>query len=357
MGGRIFAPLLAAAVAAAPPAAAASDEERTDAQCLECHAEPWTARPDGRSVFVDPGLFAATTHAAVGCTTCHASVPAGHPGDGAKVARAECGTCHQETGKEYASGAHGAHAACTDCHDPHDVKGPEVLTAAQMNAACERCHERQGLGASHARWLPQTALHLAAVPCVGCHTGSPDFVVSMSVERRAAAGLAERLRRRELEGLLRDARGASTLVDADDDGYVSLEELRRFNLDFRGRGIQLQATLVPEHVTHTYGILRNRHDCTFCHAAGPSARQKGFVAIPEPGDRKVRRLPVEAGALLDLLYGTPDFYMIGATETRNPLMTGIAAALVGFGALFAAGHAFVRALTVRNRRGRRPGES
>jgi predicted CXXCH cytochrome family protein len=356
MGGRYFAPLLAVALAAGSPAAARGGG-RSDAECLECHAEPWSSRADGRSVFVDPERFAATTHAAVGCTTCHAAVPAEHPGDGARVTRAECGTCHEETGREYASGKHGAHAACTDCHDPHDVKGPGVLTAAQMNAPCERCHQGGELGERHARWLPQTALHLASVPCVGCHTGSRDYVVSMSVERRSAAGSAERLRRRELESLLRDARGATTLVDANDDGRISLGELRRFNLDFRRRGIQLHATLVPEHVTHSYGILRNRHDCTFCHAAGSSARQKGFVAFPEPGDRQVRRLPGEPGALRDIRDGTPDFYMIGATETRNPLMTGIAAAIVAFGALFAGGHAFVRALTVRNRRGRRPGEA
>ena len=41
--------------------------------------------------------------------------------------------------------------------------------------------------------------------------------------------------------------------------------------------------------------------------------QVSYVAFPEP-DGSYARLQVEKGAILDILNGTPDFYMMGATR-------------------------------------------
>jgi predicted CXXCH cytochrome family protein len=330
------------AMAAAPAA--------TGDSCIGCHGEKALVGKNDRKVYIDPAVFAATTHGQLGCTSCHARVTTAHPGDGKAVTKAECKGCHDEASRDYQSSKHANFAACTDCHNPHDVKGPEVVTAVQMNGVCGKCHAIDGLMEKHRKWLPQTGFHLAAVPCVACHTGSTDYVVTMYLERRLEDGRIEPFPRTVLEHMLVDPnRKISTLVDANEDGVISLEELRSFNLNSRSDGVRLQAAMMPGHVTHTYQILRNRYDCTFCHASGPRARQKSFMAFPEAGDQRFQRVPVEDGAVLDLLYGTPDFYMIGASESRSFWINliGLGFVLVGVG--FAGMHTLFRLRSRKNR--------
>ena len=129
-----------------------------------------------------------------------------------------------------------------------------------------------------------------------------------------------------------------------------VDELRRFNRAGARRGLRLQAMMIPEEVTHTYQILRNRYDCTFCHAKGVDRKQKAFITFPEKGDHKYLRLPVQEGAILDILWGTPDFYMIGASSTRSSWMNLFGLGMVAMGTVFVSGHSFVRILTRRRRR-------
>jgi hypothetical protein len=93
--------------------------------------------------------------------------------------------------------------------------------------------------------------------------------------------------------------------------------------------------------------MNNRWDCTFCHASGPKAQQASYLAFPEP-DGTYSRLPVEKGAILDILYGTPDFYMTGFTRNKTLSIIGILIAAGGL--MVPIVHGSLRFLTRHNRK-------
>jgi hypothetical protein len=128
---------------------------------------------------------------------------------------------------------------------------------------------------------------------------------------------------------------------------VSLAELKRFHKDSPNKDLRLWGMMMPEQVTHSFSILENRWDCTFCHASGPGAMQKSFVSFPNPSGG-YSRVAVEEGAVLDLLYGTPDFYMMGAT--RNATLSKVGLLIIAAGLVMPIGHGTLRFLTRKNRR-------
>ena len=137
------------------------------------------------------------------------------------------------------------------------------------------------------------------------------------------------------------------VVDLDGNGQVSVDELRKFYEVGKTHGLRLWGMMTPEVATHDYGTLDNRWDCSFCHASGPETVQKSYVALPGPAGAYTR-LPVEAGAVLEALYGSPDFYMVGAT--RSKALTYLGLAIILGGAAVPLGHGTLRLLTMRNRR-------
>jgi hypothetical protein len=108
--------------------------------------------------------------------------------------------------------------------------------------------------------------------------------------------------------------------------------------------------MMPEIVTHSFQILDNRRDCTFCHASGPGAMQTSCIAIPEENGT-FRKVAVEKGGVLDALQSTPDFYMTG--RTRNSILNKVGLAILLGGLVMPVGHGFLRFLSrnIRNRKG------
>ncbi len=340
--------LMMAAWGIEQPAVAAMNSD----DCLGCHGEAGIV---GARFVVDPVKFAHTAHGDLGCPMCHVSVSENHPGDGKVPSRPACRDCHPDISAEYARSRHAAFASCGDCHNPHLAHAPTEVSGMEMNRQCSSCHERTAMRKTHETWLPQTDLHLQALPCVSCHTGSKDTVITLYPVRRqeakeehgpmpsAAFVPAGYKQLKDLAG----KRGIASLIDTNGDGTVSLAELRQFNSHYGRQGLRLRGMLTPEIVTHSVQILANRWDCTFCHASGPEARQTSFLALPRE-DGSVSRLPVEKGAVLDALNGTPDFYMMGAT--RNASLNLIGLALLAGGLVMPVGHGFLRFLTRNNRR-------
>jgi len=111
--------------------------------------------------------------------------------------------------------------------------------------------------------------------------------------------------------------------------------------------MRLWGMMMPEVMTHSFQILNNRWDCTFCHSSGSKAMQTSYLALPEK-DGRYNRLNVEKGAILDLLYGTPDFYMMGATRSNTLSIIGLT--IIGGGLLMPIGHGTLRFLTRKNRK-------
>jgi len=139
----------------------------------------------------------------------------------------------------------------------------------------------------------------------------------------------------------------SLAIDKNGDSFISLAELREFNHEARGKGMRLWGMMTPEVVTHTYQINEKCWDCSFCHASGPKAMQTSYVAFPDRNGG-VTRVAVEKGAILDILYGTPDFYMLGTT--RSTALNIVGALIIAGGMMMPIGHGTLRFLTRKNRK-------
>ena len=320
--------------------------ESTD--CLECHSD---AEMVGESFTINSEHFDTTAHAEMGCSGCHESVTEAHPDDGLPPSKASCKDCHDDVYKEYTLSLHGSNASCSDCHNPHEAKSPTEVSGFDMNRQCSSCHDTAETVESHDQWLPQAGLHIEALPCITCHTGSENYVITMYLIKRDQDNRYSNFKpagREDLERLAGE-KPVQELVDTDNNGLISLSELRAFNNNPTYTDMRLWGMMTPESVTHSYQILDNRWDCSFCHASGPDAMQTSYVAFPEK-DGTYNRLAVEKGAVLDVLNGTPDFYMMGATRNKWLNIAGLLI-IVG-GTIMPIGHGTLRFLTRKNREGK-----
>lgn len=318
---------------------------RENSECLGCHGTRAIIEQGGARLYIDPQQFAETSHRFVGCSSCHDSVTDKHPADGIKPAHASCRECHGAIVGEYAASMHARNAACANCHNPHHVRKLAYMSAVEINAICNRCHMLPASVKSHRQWLPQTELHLNALPCITCHTGSKNYAIDLFIEKEDRQGNFHMPDYQELHGAT-GGREVSSLIDANGDNFISLSELRSFNRTARSNGMRLRGTIMPRIMTHSYQILDNRWDCTFCHVSGTKIMQVCYVSFPTKTAGYIR-IPVEKGAVLDALYGTPDFYMTGAT--RNKQLSIIGALLIACGIIIPMGHGFIRFLTRRRR--------
>ena len=313
--------------------------------CLGCHSETDVV---GDELYIDADRFDHTVHSEMGCVTCHASVTDEHPDDGEAVSRAVCLECHEEVGNQYLQTAHADYAVCGDCHNPHQVRGLEAVSGHEMNEQCSLCHDDAGVAESHAEWLPQADLHIALLPCITCHTSSNDYEIVLNIthkQEKAVFGSYQFAGYAELEEYSQ-SKEVQTLIDLNGDSFISLAELRTFNLNPAYKHMRLEGTLVPSELSHDLSTLDNRYDCTFCHASGPESMQTSFLMLPLQNGG-YQRLEVEKGAVLDALYGTPDFYMTGSTRSASMNIIGLI--IICCGLIMPVGHGTLRFLTRKNR--------
>ena len=323
----------------------ASFGARGSRACLECHGELSITEQGGKRLYVDPARFAESSHRIMGCTLCHASVTGQHPYDGNKPSHASCNDCHGDIAKEYGKSLHAKNAACADCHNPHQARKLAFVSGAEINAVCSRCHLRPATLKKHERWLPEADLHLDVQPCITCHTGSKNYIINMFIEKQDRYGSFRLATYNDLSPLV-SGNDIPSLIDTNGDNYISLEELRAANKKGHDLGMRLQGMLMPEVMAHSFQIFDNRRDCTFCHVSGTKKTQNSIISFPtENGAYK--RLNVEKGAILDILYGTPDFYMTGAT--RSKALSIIGALIIACGLIIPIGHGLVRFMTRRKR--------
>ena len=322
--------------------------EGKSGNCLNCHS---VADKVGNKFFIDPVKYSHTNHAKIGCPSCHDSMPGAHPNVKSAAAKADCLFCHTDIAGEYSKSSHAGKATCNGCHDPHRANTPTEISGNDINKMCAGCHDHFGIMASHAKWLPQTELHIEMLPCITCHTGSKNYVINLYIINRHGIPHLGKFEPAGFGELTRLAGGKSilTLIDTNGDNYISLAELRSFNTNPAYKGLHLQGMMTPEKVTHSFQILDNRRDCTFCHASGPGAMQTSYIAIPEENGT-FRKIAVEKGAVLEALSSTPDFYMTG--KTRNGILNKVGLLVLVGGMIMPVGHGFFRFLSrnIRNRK-------
>ena len=323
--------------------------EGKNGNCLDCHG---TSGKVGSRFFIDPVKYRHTNHARIGCPACHdGAVAAGHPAVKTASTKTDCRFCHTDIAGEYARSSHAGNTPCNGCHDPHRAMTPSEISGNDINKMCAGCHDHYGITASHAKWLPQAELHIEMLPCITCHTGSKNYVINMYIINRQGIPHLGKFEPAGYDELKRLAGGKDILsmIDTNGDHYISLAELRNFNTNPEYKGLHLQGMMTPETVTHSFQILDNRRDCTFCHASGPGAMQTSFIAIPEENGT-FRKVPVEKGAVLEALQSTPDFYMTG--KTRNSILNKVGLLIIVGGMVMPVGHGFLRYLSrnIRNRK-------
>jgi len=314
--------------------------------CLGCHSD---VDEVGEDLFIDGDKFIPTAHAEMGCVTCHESVTDEHPDDGEEVSSADCLDCHEELGGQYMATPHAENAVCSDCHNPHQVHGIEAVSGPDMNQQCFQCHENTEVMDSHAEWLPQASLHIAKLPCITCHTSAEDYEIVLNVTQKQKKSEGLKGYRFSSYADLKAISGEKDiqkLIDIDGDNHISLAELRTFNRNPAYKDFHLSGTMVPSTVSHDLSTLDNRYDCTFCHASGPGSMQTSFLSWPKQ-DGTYQRMTVEEGAMLDTLYGTPNFYMTGST--RSSAMNIIGLIIICGGFVMPIGHGTLRFLTRKNR--------
>lgn len=322
--------------------------------CVSCHGDE---KKVGPSHLIDLAQYKNTAHAEIadsnfGCRTCHDSVSANHPNDGIKVmATTNCTTCHADVMDEYYKSSHAKNAGCADCHNPHTAYAPTEVSGHDMNAMCANCHENKKMIQKHSEWLPQADLHIESLPCITCHSGSEDYVITMYIVKREEGSRYGDFKTATYDELKQRTgdKDILSLLDANEDKYISLAELRMFNRSADQKDLRLQGMMTPEKITHNFQVLSNRWDCSFCHASGPEAMQTSYIALPA-ADGTFDRAQVEKGAVLDAMYGTPDFYMLGST--RNPILDKIGLLIVLGGLIMPIGHGSMRFLTRKNRMGK-----
>ncbi len=340
------------------PVSMSAAAEYGNDKCLSCHGKPEIIKQAGQRMYLDPVKFATTTHSVIGCQTCHDTLTPTHPEDGSRPAKASCKECHSAVQSEYAASLHGNKATCNDCHNPHEVKQVIASSGEEMNGKCAKCHSLGKVAKSHAKWLPQADLHIEALPCVTCHTSSKNYVITLSIQKRQPGNTSfEDFKLAKYEELIAFNpinNDVSRMIDKNGDRIISLKELREFNYEVRKKNMRLWGMMTPEVATHSFQILENRWDCSFCHASGPKAMQKSVMAFPDITGGYTR-LEVENGAVLDLLYGTPDFYMMGST--RSSALNILGALIIAGGLMMPIGHGTMRFLTRKNRKGHTDNET
>lgn len=154
------------AVAVVPKAAVAI----TNADCFACHDDPDLSRTVAgkkTSLTVKPDLFKKSVHGSLSCMDCHGTIKdLPHPD---KLPHVQCGSCHEEEARIYATSIHGASQAmgvsgaakCWDCHGSHDIlpvkHGDSPVFKLNLPKTCARCHSNAGLTKEYKMQNPMAA--------------------------------------------------------------------------------------------------------------------------------------------------------------------------------------------------------
>lgn len=313
--------------------------------CIECHGNQEEVGSDN---FIDPKKFGHTTHWKFGCTTCHDTITSDHPAVKPVATETGCGDCHSDIISQYSTSIHVKNATCSGCHNPHRVSSSNEIAATEMNKQCAVCHGNIKITASHAKWLPQTELHLGAIACVTCHSKAENYVISIYIARRDGADPELKPDLVSYEEMIEYAGGEDIqfLIDKNRDNYISLDELRKFNRDPKNKKTYLKAMMTPVKPTHSFQTFDNRWDCTFCHASGPEIMQTSYLSLPKENGT-FRQVAVEKGAAMDALQAIPNFYLMGST--RNGILNKLGLLIIAGGMVMPVGHGFLRFMTRKNR--------
>lgn len=360
IGAALIAALALAALhvrAAGDPAAALGDADR---QCLNCHGqsglEKEFAKGDAVSLHVEPAAFAKSTHASLGCASCHPDVDAAkHPGAGGKrfassrafsVAASEaCRGCHESSAEAHVKGVHGKDLAsnagaplCVTCHTSHAI----VRASAALRESCFGCHG--DALETHAKWLPNAKTHFNVVSCAACHAPSAGKRVELRFYDQATK--AELVTDGQaVTGGSGNGGGSDKPMDA-----AQLRALVHSVEDGgAGASVLLMGRVEPLTPGEGHRIVAKSQavkDCAACHRKGADPFQNVSIAVVGPDGQRTRyeahKDVLHSPTSVDSVRG---FYAMGGTRIQI-LDIVLALALIG-GISAPLGHFIVRRMMRR----------
>jgi hypothetical protein len=214
------------------------------------------------------------------CTDCHGSHAVQPRAAFEVLSGVPCRRCHPEVFAAFGASVHGAalarpgHASvplCSDCHHVHAVASLGMRE--QMSRACRACHPR--VEATHARWLPESELHLRSVTCPACHAPAARRRVDL---RFLDAARKQEVPEEEIRRILgRDLVPRLDRIEAGDDAvtiWALLRELNRIGaVDGRRFVVQVDAPSGVE--AHRLGGREAAlKACGACHEEGSRCLEK-----------------------------------------------------------------------------------
>ncbi len=203
----------------APPRPAAGPAANDD--CLVCHDDRTLSTKRGTrtvSLFVDGKKFAASVHAPLLCTSCHADLEGKDLPHSTPLAKVKCGACHTPEQEQHSRSLHGRALArgdalaprCTTCHGNHEILPVKDMRSAvaplRVPLLCGQCHREgtpvqmnRGIGQHNILENYSESIHgeallrkglIVAPSCISCHTAHailPHTDPNSSIARRNIA--------------------------------------------------------------------------------------------------------------------------------------------------------------------------
>lgn len=292
------------------------------------------------------------------CTDCHGAHDVGPKALMATVQGTPCKRCHKEIFDAYKDSVHGAaklHGKevapiCASCHFAHEVK--PAMVSKLSKESCMGCHKN--LESAHAKWLPNTAIHLEAVACTACHVPGADRKVYLHLTKEDSP---EPARFRGIVSFLektfgRPASGSEkALEDADLSSLLN-------KAGEEHSGVHMRGTIGLEDGRQVHRLAPKGmavKSCETCHSAKSEFFKKVAMAIVTSDNRELLYM-VNPKALTSAMSILPlhQFYALGGT--RVGLLDILGILMIAGGASFPALHGTARFLTKRIRERRKKGE-
>jgi len=146
-----------------------------NSDCFACHGDKAMVRTNAahqvQSLFINARSYSTSIHAKNLCTSCHADIKdVPHT---PKLPAVDCGSCHEQVGKEYAASIHGVSrtmgssgaANCKDCHGDHSIlpahHAASPVFKLNLPQTCARCHNNPSLTKEYRMKYPEAPAQYA----------------------------------------------------------------------------------------------------------------------------------------------------------------------------------------------------
>lgn len=289
--------------------------------CKKCHPDKHTAVKESiHSTMISEGNLKAPV-----CVDCHGFHSIGPSDTFATMSGVPCKKCHEEVFNMYSKSVHGMaksnghHKAplCSSCHFAHEVT---VTTMTErIKTACLGCHQQTE--AAHAKWLPNSGLHLSAVSCATCHSPNSGKGIYLKLQDETTGKPFTEEQITELLGISYE--GLASRLDSHGEGLDSAQIWDVIStLNAKGANARLtfmgRMDLSQGKEAHLLSQKKNAvRDCESCHNSNSDFFKSVTVAIVKADGRltKYKAKPEVLGSMISML-SLKQFYVLGSTRLK-----------------------------------------